>query len=69
MDAFRSAIKYIWCGEELSSEPHFFSALHTEHLAVRCPEVRKLLGLPPGYRFLLTGDYLDVWFDNELLKV
>jgi transposase len=28
-----------------------------------------LFGLPPGYRFLLAGDYLDVWYDEALLNV
>jgi hypothetical protein len=59
---------YLWCGEELSSAPNFFSPLHTERLSVRCPEVRKLLGLPPGYRFLLAGEHLDIWFDGKLLQ-
>lgn len=60
---------YIWCGEELSSEPSFFSPLHTQHLEERCPEVLKLLGLPPGFRFLIAGDYIDIWYDPSLLDV
>jgi len=31
--------------------------------------VIRLLGLAPGWRFLLSGDYLDVWFDPALLTV
>lgn len=60
---------YIWCGEKLSSEPDFFSPLHTHHLAERCPEAIRFLGLPPGYRFLVAGEYIDVWFDPTLLEV
>jgi hypothetical protein len=29
--------------------------------------VTTLLGLAPGYRFLLSGDYIDVSFDASLL--
>ena len=34
-----------------------------------CPEVLEFLGLPPGYRFLLAIDYVDVWYDPSLLNV
>jgi hypothetical protein len=60
---------YIWCGEQFSNASDFFSALHTYHLYEEYPEIAKLLGLPPGYRFLLAGDYLDVWYDASLLNV
>lgn len=60
---------YIWCGEEFSSADSFFSPLHSSHLIQKCPEVMKFLGLPPGYRFLLAGDYIDVWFDATLLEI
>lgn len=60
---------YIWCGEDLSSEPGFFSPLHTRHLIDKCPEVVKFLGLPPGYRVLIADDYVDVWYDSSLLDV
>jgi hypothetical protein len=60
---------YIWCGEKLSSEPDFFSPLHTHHLIERCPQALKFLGLPPGFRFLVAGDYIDVWFDSSILDV
>lgn len=60
---------YIWGGKELSNEPDFFAPLHTQHLLNRRPEVVKYLGLPPGYRFLIAGDYVDVWFDPTLLGV
>ena len=60
---------YIWGGKELSADPDFFSPLHTQHLLNRKPEIVKYLGLPPGYRFLVAGDYVDVWFDEALLDV
>ncbi|SRR6266498_4781511 len=60
---------YIWGGEELSSDPNFFSPLHTSHLLNRSPEIVKLLGLPPGFRFLVAGDFLDIWYDPSLLDV
>lgn len=60
---------YIWAGEELSSDANFFHPLHVEHLSSWCPEVLPYLGLPPGYRFLITPDYEDVWYDPSLLDV
>jgi len=60
---------YIWCGEQFSEASDFFSPLHTYHLYEDYPEIAKLLGLPPGYRFLLAGDYLDVWYDASLLNI
>ena len=60
---------YIWFGKDLSQEPDFFVPLHTGHLLERCPEILRFLGLPPGYRFLVAGDVVDVWFDASLLDV
>lgn len=60
---------YIWCGEEFSSRPDFFSPIHAEHLVGGCPEIVKLLGLPLGFRFLLAGDHVDVWFDESVLII
>lgn len=60
---------YIWAGEELSDSPDFFKPLHVEHLEEWCPQVKKYLGLAPGWRFLIAGDYEDVWFDKSLLNV
>ena len=60
---------YIWAGEELSGDPGFFKPLHVEHLPNWCPEVQKYLGLPPGWRFLIAGDYEDVWYDESLLNL
>jgi hypothetical protein len=59
---------YIW-GGSLSADAGFFSPIHTSHVADRVPEVVKFLGLPPGSRFLLAGEHVDVWFDESLLNV
>jgi hypothetical protein len=58
---------YIWGGKTFSTAPEFFSPLHTRHMLNRKPEIVRFLGLPPGYRFLVDGDYVDVWFDSSLL--
>jgi hypothetical protein len=60
---------YIWFGEEFSTAPDFFSPLHASHLYARYPDSIRLFGLAPGYRFILDGGYLDVWFDAALLNV
>jgi hypothetical protein len=60
---------YIWAGEELSAAPDFFEALHVSHLEEWCPAALKFLGLPPGWRFLIAGDHVDVWEDRQLLDV
>jgi hypothetical protein len=46
----------------------FFKPLHEE------PDnfwelLSEMRGLPPGSRFLLAGEQVDVWFDASLLKV
>jgi hypothetical protein len=58
---------YIWAGEELSDAPDFFVPLHVEHMAQWCPDAIRFLGLPPGWRFLVAGEYEDVWEDPTLL--
>lgn len=58
---------YIWCGETFSDAPDFFTPLHTRHLYEDHSKIAHLLGLPPGYRFLLAGEFLDVWYDTSLL--
>jgi hypothetical protein len=60
---------FIWAGEVLSEEDDFYKPLHASHIADWSPLVSKYLGLPPGWRFLVTPDYEDVWFDEELLKL
>ena len=58
---------YIYAGEELSEEEDFFVPLHVAHIKQWCPKVQEFLGLAPGWRFLISDDYEDVWFDTELL--
>ncbi|WP_321809645.1 MULTISPECIES: hypothetical protein [unclassified Burkholderia] len=59
---------YIWAGEEFSESPDFFVPLHALHLSDWAPLVIPYLGLPPGWRFLITEEYEDVWEDSDLLK-
>lgn len=57
---------YIWAGEEFSDAPDFFMPLHAIHLSDWAPLVVPYLGLSPGWRFLVTEDYEDVWQDPQL---
>jgi hypothetical protein len=59
---------YIWSGE-MTDDPDFFQPLHASHLADRCPQVLKYLGLAPGWRFLIAPDHEDVWYDEALLRI
>ena len=58
---------YIWAGEALSDDPSFFRPVHVSHLVEWCPVVIPYLGLPPGWRFLVTPGQEDVWFDETLI--
>ena len=60
---------YLWAGEELSEADDFFKPMHVYHLIESCPSVLKYLAMPAGWRFLIAGDYEDVWFDAALLEV
>jgi hypothetical protein len=60
---------YIWCGEAFSDASDFFDPLCVDHLVERLPLTAKLLGLPPGYRFLIGDGQEDIWFDETLLEV
>ena len=60
---------YLWAGNELSDAKDFFDVWHFRHLVDRRPDVAKYMGLAPGWRFLLAGDYEDVLFDEKLLDV
>ena len=56
---------YIWAGEELFESEDFFIPMHVEHLKEICPKILKYLGLPAGWRFLITKDgYEDIWKDE-----
>lgn len=57
----------IWAGEELKEDDDFFLPLHVQHIDEWTPYVKKYLGLPTGWRFLIAGDYVDVWYDAHLL--
>jgi hypothetical protein len=59
---------YLWCGEESSEAEDFYQPTHTKHLYQDFPGAAKLLGLPPGHRFILAGEYMDVWFDPKLIE-
>ena len=60
---------YLWCGEEFSDDADFFAPFHAYHVYQDYPEVVGLLGLPPGYRFLIAGKWVDVWYDESLVHV
>jgi hypothetical protein len=60
---------YIWCGESFSESADFFEPQHASHIYESLADDGHLLGLPPGYRSLLAGDYLDIWYDEALLSV
>jgi len=60
---------YIWWGGQPEEAAHFFDAMHTEHLADKCPEVLEFLGLPPGWRFLIAGNFKDIWFDQSIIRI
>lgn len=59
---------FIWAGNELSKDPDFFKPVHAAHLVNLCPQIIPFLGLAPGWRFLIAGDYKDVWYDAALLR-
>ena len=59
---------YIWAGEQFSEAPDFFVPLHVSHLITWAPQAMPYLGLPPGWRFLVTDGYEDVWEDPYLLR-
>lgn len=58
---------FIWAGEYSNSDA-FFEPVHISHLIDMHPAVVKFLGLGPGWRFLIAGDHIDVWFDKSILN-
>lgn len=60
---------YIWCGEKFSEDPDFFKPLHVEHIHEYLPSVEKYLALPVGFRFLISENYEDIWFDETINKL
>jgi hypothetical protein len=60
---------YIWSGTEWSEKEDFFKPMHISHVHSWNPLISRYLGLAPGWRFLATEDYEDVWFDQQLLEI
>ena len=60
---------YIWAGMNFPEDPNFFKPLHVRHLYSWCQIAQKYLALPPGWRFLVTDKYEDVWRDESLLDI
>ena len=60
---------YLWAGGEMSQAEDYFQPMHAQHLIAKCPQVIPYLGLPAGWRFLVAGEYEDVWFDEKLLEI
>ena len=60
---------FIWAGEVLPHEDDAFETMHLSHLDEVRPEIVPYLALPPGWRFLIAPDYVDVWFDATLLDI
>ena len=58
---------YIYGGQS-SEDPNFYQPLHVIHLVEYCPRIIPYLALAPGWRVLLAKDYVDVWFDKEIVK-
>ncbi|WP_250526578.1 hypothetical protein [Caballeronia sp. GAWG2-1] len=58
---------YIWAGDKFSDAPDFFVPLHATHIEDWAPLIIPYLGLPPGWRFIVTEHYDDVWEDPHLL--
>ena len=59
---------YVWGGEELSTDPGFFSPLHLSHIESYAAHLVPYLALPPGWRVLLAPGQEDAWFDETLLE-
>jgi hypothetical protein len=58
---------YLFSGEDFSGADDAFNSMHAYYLEQQCPALLKFLALPPGWRFLITEEYEDVWFDPNLL--
>ena len=59
---------YLWTGE-FSDADDFFQPLHVGHLYEMKHAVVRYLGLPPGWRLLVSDEYEDIWFDAALLDI
>lgn len=56
---------YLWVGD-WSDDDDFFVPIHGRHLIEWAEIVLPYLGLPEGWRFLVTECYEDVWRDDDL---
>ncbi len=59
---------YIWVGD-YKEDDDFFVPLHISHIEDWNPIIEKYLALAPGWRFLVTPTYEDVWYDESLIKL
>ncbi|HTJ91775.1 MAG TPA: hypothetical protein VL424_01550 [Pararobbsia sp.] len=59
---------YIWAGEQFSLTADFFVTVTVAELADWAPHVMPYLGLPPGWRFVVTDKHEDAWRDADLVK-
>ncbi|MFY1827994.1 hypothetical protein ACN47A_18885 [Myxococcus fulvus] len=73
VNGLRHAVKpggvgwFIWPGEgPLCQDDDYFVTVCVEHLDTWCPLALPFLGLPPGWRFLTDGPYVDMWFDQKI---
>lgn len=60
---------FIWCGEGMSQGGDFFKPLYVKQVNEHLPDIEQYLALPPGYRFLISEDYEDIWYDSLLLSM
>ena len=58
---------YLWGGGDPSDADDFFVPMCVEHLVDQCPKALPFLALPPEWRFIADGDYVDIWYDAALL--
>jgi hypothetical protein len=60
---------YIWAGGDIpQDDDEYFASLHVSHIEEWCVPAIPYLALPPGYRFLISPGFEDVWFDEVLLE-
>lgn len=59
---------FIWGGEEMSKDKDFFLPLHYSHIGAWEKLLLPYLGLAPGWRFIITETYEDVWFDPDIAR-
>lgn len=59
---------YTWVGD-YKEDDDFFVPLHISHIEDWNPIIEKYLALAPGWRFLVTPSYEDVWYDESLIEL